>query len=268
MIIARRVLWTALGVFGLQLGLPVAGAGAASSMCFAIAQAPSGVQLASLNDIATELPSVTIEYAGHSTFRISTEEGIVIATDYAGYAGEGRRPDVVTMNHAHSSHFTELPDPRISHVLRGWSEDGGAANHELRLKDVLIRNIPTDIRRFDGVEPFGNSIFVFEVAGLCIGHLGHLHHMPSEEHYARIGRLDVVMVPVDGTYTMDVHAMVKVLERLRTRLVLPMHYFGQATLDRFLSAMAPTYEIRYPTEDTLRLTLRDLPEKPTVMVLR
>ena len=264
----RSGLGAAAGALILATGMLAPRAHGASSLCFAIAEALPGAQYAALVPIATELPAVTIRYAGHSTFRITSEEGVVIATDYAGYAGQGDPPDVVTMNHAHSSHFTNVPDPRIPHVLRGWNEGGGPAEHELQLKDVLIRNVPTDIRRFGAVEPFGNSIFIFEIAGLCIGHLGHLHHEPSEEHYAQIGRLDVVMVPVDGTYTMDVYAMIRVLERLRTRLVLPMHYFGRETLERFLAAMAPTYDIRFPTDPVLRLTLRDLPAKPTVMVLR
>ena len=66
-----------------------------------------------------------------------------------------------------------------------------------------MRNVSTDIRvaaRRRHVEPSGNSIFVFEVAGLCIGHLGHLHHEPDAEQYAALGRLDVVMAPVDGGY--------------------------------------------------------------------
>ena len=57
---------------------------------------------------------------------------------------------------------------------------------------MLVRNVTTDIRGgFSGsrIED-NNSIFVFEVAGLCIGHLGHLHHEPSDETYAAIGRLD------------------------------------------------------------------------------
>ena len=49
----------------------------------------------------------------------------------------------------------------------------------------------------------GNSIFIFEVAGLCIGHLGHLHHKLDDSHFAQIGRLDILMVPIDGTYTMS-----------------------------------------------------------------
>ncbi len=80
--------------------------------------------------------------------------------------------------------------------------------HE-RIGDVLIRNVTTDIRRYYGDDAGGemvkdgNSIFIFEVAGLCIGHLGHLHHKLDESHFAAIGRLDIVMVPIDGSYTMS-----------------------------------------------------------------
>ena len=53
----------------------------------------------------------------------------------------------------------------------------------------------------------GNSIFIFEVAGLCIGHLGHLHHKLDDSHFAQIGRIDILMVPIDGSYTMSLDGM-------------------------------------------------------------
>ena len=59
----------------------------------------------------------------------------------------------------------------------------------------------------------GNSIFIFEVAGLCIGHLGHLHHKLDETHFAAIGRLDIVMVPIDGTYTMSLDGVSEITRR-------------------------------------------------------
>src|SRR5690606_7313277 len=82
-----------------------------------------------------------------------------------------------------------------------------------------------------------NSIFVFEIAGLCIGHLGHLHHTLTQPQLDEIGRLDVVMAPVDGSVTLDLAGMAEVLEALQTPLVIPMHYFGMASLRRFLDAL-------------------------------
>jgi hypothetical protein len=76
--------------------------------------------------------------------------------------------------------------------MEARNPDGdGPAEHRLDLGEMLVRNVPTDLRgRFGGPsEAYGNSIFVFEVEGLCIGHLGHLHHTPTPEQYAAIDTL-------------------------------------------------------------------------------
>jgi len=110
--------------------------------------------------------------------------------------------------------------------------------------------------------------FVFEVAGLCIGHLGHLHHEPDDTQYAAIGRLDVVMVAVDGGLTLDHASVVRIMERLRSSVVIPMHWFGRGTLDRFLMAMGDSgFAVERVNAPSLTLSLRDLPDRPTVMVL-
>ncbi len=113
-------------------------------------------------------------------------------------------PTVVTMNNSHHTHWTPDPDPRIEHVLDGWPADGKPADHRLDLGSMLVRNVNTDTRGpfGEGALANGNSNFIFEVAGLCIAHLGHLHQIPSAEQYAAIGRVDILMVPVDGGYTL------------------------------------------------------------------
>src|SRR5207302_11049980 len=128
-----------------------------------------------------------------------------------------------------STHYTRFPDPKSPLVLHGWGENGQAAHVPTRVGDVYIRTVPTDIRRYYGegsggaMIKDGNSIFIFEVAGLCIGHLGHLHHKLDETHFAAIGRLDIVMVPIDGTYTMSLDGGCEITRRLRSCVVLSMH---------------------------------------------
>jgi L-ascorbate metabolism protein UlaG (beta-lactamase superfamily) len=117
------------------------------------------------------------------------------------------------------------------------------------------------------VRPNANSIFIFEVAGLCIGHLGHLHQVPSPEQYATIGRLDVVMVPVDGGYTMSTEAMAEVVSRLRSSVVIPMHWFSGASLETFLARMEGSFDVVRTEQSSLELSLADLPGRPTIMVL-
>ena len=133
---------------------------------------------------------------------------------------------------------------------------------------MRVRNVPTNIRDWAGGSiPYGNSIFVFEIAGLCIGHLGHLHHTLTEQQIGQIGQLDVVMVPVDGSYTMDVTGMVEVLRALRARLILPMHYFNPYTLERFVERIRGDFPVEMSETATIVVSQTTLPSEPKVLVL-
>lgn len=241
------------------------------SHCLALAEATPGMEYlvsASLGPVAPE--TVRIHYITHASFLIRTHGGLNMVTDYTGFIGSSpMTPDVVTMNHAHDTHWTPYPDPAIPHVLQGWGQYGEGIDHRLDLGEVLVRNVSTDIRSgFSGNEPEGNSIFVFEVAGLCIGHLGHLHHEPNTEQYAALGRVDVVMAPVDGGYTLDLATMTRVLKRLRSSIVIPMHWFSLAALDEFLEGMSDQFTVVDVGGPALEISSDRLPSRPTVMVLR
>jgi L-ascorbate metabolism protein UlaG (beta-lactamase superfamily) len=242
------------------------------SECLAMANAPPRATPVSLRRVAAKAEEVAITYAGHSTYYIDTPGGIRIATDYSGAYRTGRLPDVVTMNRAHSTHYSLFPDPKIQHVLHGWGDDGQPAHIAMRIGDVYIRNVTTDIRRYFGEDSSGemikdgNSIFIFEVAGLCIGHLGHLHHKLDDTHFAAIGRLDIVMVPIDGTYTMSLDGVSEITKRLRASVVLPMHRFA-TPLDEFMRLIGQQFEIDQRSERTLRISRDTLPSTPTVIIL-
>jgi len=123
-------------------------------------------------------PSLAVTFLGHASFLIETPSGVRAVTDYGGDYGPADPPDIVTMNRAHSMHNASNPDPRIRHVLRGWRDDGGPAQHNIVLRDLRVTNLPTNIRGWSGETMVnGNSVFMFESAGLCIAHLGHLHHL-------------------------------------------------------------------------------------------
>jgi L-ascorbate metabolism protein UlaG (beta-lactamase superfamily) len=241
------------------------------SECLAMANAPPRSTPVSLRGAAAT-NEVTITYGGHSTYFIDTPGGVRIATDYSGAYQIGRLPDVVTMNRAHSTHYTLFPDSHIPHVLHGWGDDGQPAKISEKIGDVLVRNVTTDIRRFYGdysgenMIKDGNSIFIFEVAGLCIGHLGHLHVKLDDSHFAAIGRLDIVMVPIDGTYTMSLDGISDITKRLRASVVLPMHRFA-TPLQEFMERIGKQFEIDVRSERTLRISRDTLPGIPTVIIL-
>lgn len=263
-----RLAGLAGAVFAL-LGAPLAAQERIPSHCIALAQNAARVIPVTFG---APVPAETLRlhYADHATFLLETAGGLVVATDYTGYLGTvDVVPDVVTMNNAHSTHWTSGPDARIPHVLRGWPVDGLPADHHLDLGEMLVRNVPTDTRGpfGEGARANGNSIFIFEVAGLCIGHLGHLHQIPDAAQYAAIGRLDVVMVPVDGGYTMSTSAMAEVVARLRSSIVIPMHWFSGASLETFLTQMEPQFDIVRMDEAELEISRDKLPSRPTIMVM-
>jgi L-ascorbate metabolism protein UlaG (beta-lactamase superfamily) len=233
-----------------------------------VAAAPARVIPAALR-LALNPDQVRITYVGHSTFLIESPQLVRIATDYNDYVRPPVLPDIVTMNHAHTSHFTDFPDPAIKHVLRGWGPSPDRpARHDLAVKDVRVRNVPTNIRDWrGGTERHGNSIFIYETANMCIAHLGHLHHTLNQQQLNEIGRVDIVFVPVDGSMTLDLEGMMEVLQALKAPLMIPMHFFSTFTLHRFLERARQNWTVEMSEIPSLVVSKTSLPATPKVTVL-
>ena len=112
------------------------------------------------------------------------------------------------------------------------------------------------------------SIFIFETAGICIVHLGHLHHALRASHAGRVGSVDILLAPIDNSYTMSHDELVKVIDRLQPVVIIPMHYSYGENLDRFIALMKPRkYRIRRAKSNAVRFMKATLPS-PTVVVLQ
>jgi len=228
-----------------------------------VAQNRAPFRLAALKD-----GEVRINYVGHSTFLIESPKLVRIATDYNDYVRTPVLPDIVTMNRAHSTHFTDRPDPGIRFVLRGWKDDGRPTDWDVQFQDVRVRSVATNIRDWGGgTQRHGNSIFIFEVANLCIAHLGHLHHTLTQQQLNEIGRVDVVLVPVDGSYTLDLEGMIEVLVSLKAPLMIPMHFFSTYTLNRFIERISKDWDVERADVPSVVLSKHTLPAKPKLLVL-
>lgn len=218
--------------------------------------------------LASSDPALTITFLGHASFLLETPGGIQAVTDYSGIVQRADPPDLVTMNHAHGSHFTLSPDPRIRHVLHGWQEGPKPPAYDVRVGDLHVTNLPTNIRDWNGgTEINGNSIFVFEAAGLCVAHLGHLHHLLEPTDLDALGRIDILMIMVDGGYSLGQRDARAVVDQIHPRVVLPMHYFTIDRLHAFLELMRRDYAIVRNEGPTVSLSRSTLPDRPTVIAL-
>jgi L-ascorbate metabolism protein UlaG (beta-lactamase superfamily) len=266
-VLLARVTLARVLLAGVLLALPLQAA-AACLGAVAARPAPFRLQPASLRLAAAPPDSVRVTFIGHASFLLESPGGITAVTDYNDYLPPPLTPDIATMNHAHSTHYSDRPDPGIRYVLRGWPAEGRPAQWNLQVGDVHVRNVPTNIRGHgDATEYDGNSIFIFEVAGLCVAHLGHLHHRLTPGHIADIGRIDVLFVPVDGGYTLNIAEMSEVIGQIAAPLVIPMHYFSDTTLERFLARMRDSHEIRLNDSGSTLIARAALPRKPTILVL-
>jgi len=243
----------------------------APDKCLAFAQNETPLlQRASVRFAKLKPYQVGLRYIGHSTFVLTSPKGVTIATDYNDYVTPRDVPMIATMNLAHDTHHSLAPNPQIKHVIKGWNatDPTKPAIVDKTVEDVRIRNIPTNIRTYgtDTIR-YGNSIFVFEVSGLCVAHLGHLHHTLTVQHLAQIGQMDVVLVPVDGSYTLDMPGTMEVLKALKAPLIIPMHYFSEFTLGRFMEVAKKQFDVERLSTSELTISRDQLPARQKVVVL-
>ncbi len=210
---------------------------------------------------------VRVSFAGHSSFLIETPGGASAFTDYNGYVPWPRLPDIVTMSNTHGSHNTDTVPPGIKFVLRGWDPQGGIAKHNMKFKGLRVRSIPTNIGIFAGKPSNENSIFVFEVARLCLVHLGNLRHVLTRRELAELGQVDVLFVPVDGSSTLTYEELLQVIGQLGPRLIIPMHFGFDDYVGDFEAFAAKHFAVRRHVAKTLVISRKSLPRRPTVLFL-
>ncbi len=131
------------------------------SHCIALANAAPGFEYivpTSLPQVARE--NVLLHYIAHASFLIRSHGGLNMGTDFTGFTGTlPFIPDVVTMNHAHDTHWTTFPDPAIPHVLPGWGPFGQGIEHRVDLGEVLLEALALAIPPF----PRANGVDLGEI---------------------------------------------------------------------------------------------------------
>lgn len=204
-----------------------------------------------------------IKWFGHSCF-LCAGSGVRLLTDpfntEVGYELPGVEVDLVTVSHDHFDHncTASLPgDPRVIdrpgvHRVDGLELTGHKVYHD----------------QVRGAQRGENLIFCWNMEGLRLCHLGDLGHLLEPQTVQELGRVDILMIPVGGVYTIDAREAFQVVEQLQPRVILPMHYqtpdlkFRLGALEEFTSQFPQT--LRLPD---LKLENGQLPDVRQVVVL-
>ena len=172
---------------------------------------------------------VKIRWFGHSCFLITSKQGVKILTDpfspQVGYPIPKVAPDLVVVSHEHFDHnYVQMAkgNPRIIRGLDEITKDWKKVDE--KFKDVHIYTVASYHDPLKGKLRGKNSILVIEISGIRIIHLGDLGHLLSPEQIKKIGRVDVLMIPVGGVFTIDARQADQVINQLNPKLIFPMHY--------------------------------------------
>jgi L-ascorbate metabolism protein UlaG (beta-lactamase superfamily) len=182
----------------------------------------------------------TISWHGQSFFVIKSSKGTVLAIDPHDIMEYGRveklRADCVLFSHLHNDHtqvevfinYKPKDKDKGLKIIPGLTGKGKAtrwANIDEDFKDFHIRSVGAYHDDMEGLKNGLNTIFIVDVDGWRIVHLGDLGHILNEEQLKKLGKVDVLMIPVGGVYTLNGGEAKKVQEQIKPReYILPMHY--------------------------------------------
>jgi len=189
-------------------------------------------------------PDVTIEFFGHNFFQITSPNGTKIITDPVSpgfYPTPDVAPDAITVGREHPNHnYVEIAKNRPL-ILRGLGNYGSEWNKiSTTVKDILVYTVPVYQQQFGNA--LKGAAFVFDLGNICVAHLGDLAHKLTEEQIKAFGKIDIAMIPIGGTFTMPPDTAREVLQQLKPKIAIPMHYReNTALLDMFVKGYPNKY---------------------------
>jgi L-ascorbate metabolism protein UlaG (beta-lactamase superfamily) len=231
---------------------------------------------------------VRLYWHGQSFFRILTPKGTRVLIDPHDIPGYGRvlglKADLVLMSHNHNDHTQLVVIENIKdktsppQVIPGWVKKGKRDDWNLlttTFKDVKLRTVGVYHDDMEGFKYGKNTVFILEIDGWRIVHLGDLGHLLSDEQVQQIkkdGPIDVLMIPVGGIYSLNGREAKKVVKQLQPReYIIPMH-FGTAVFDDLLPVSEflegqPRESVLRAKDNRLVLDRDDQRARPQTVVL-
>lgn len=212
-----------------------------------------------------------ISYIGHSCFKIKDKTISLVIDPYdpkIGYKLPKLSCDVLLVTHDHFDHnniagvsdYRLLVDGPGEYEIGGCHIYGRAVNHDGK----------------DGGERGKTTMYLINIDGIDILHLGDLGCELSQEELEKIPNVDVLMIPVGGKYTLDAETAVKVISAIEPSYVLPMHYKtadltgieGLSGIDEFLDEMGVENGVKKDLDKLVLNSKSESLEETEVIVLK
>jgi L-ascorbate metabolism protein UlaG (beta-lactamase superfamily) len=171
---------------------------------------------------------VDIIWLGHSCFRIKGNQAVIITDPYPpdmGYNLGKQTANIVTVSHQHPSHSYVQGIGGEPRIIKGPGE--------YEISDVLIIGIATYHDSVKGQSRGKNTVYLMEIDGVAVCHLGDIGHVLGDEQVEEMGNVDVLLLPVGGVNTINAAMAAEVIRKIEPKAVIPMHYKTPA-LDREL----------------------------------
>ncbi len=209
-----------------------------------------------------------IEYFGHSCFLITTGAGVRILTDPYTKVGyelpAGLRADVVTVSHEHFDHNHVSSLEYAGTLVKG---EGSRIERGVRLTGIATFH-DSENGRLRGK----NTVYKIEAEGITLCHMGDIGEPYTPCLAEKIGKVDVLFIPVGGNYTIDAVEAKRYVEGICPQTVILMHYRpadGKIDIDTeqsFLSLTAEyaEYNGEYHTEENQRVVFMRRKSKVSV----
>lgn len=211
-----------------------------------------------------------ITWLGHSCFRLRGKEATIIADPYAkgiGYSLGRATADVVTISHAHLNHANAAAIGGSPIIIDGPGE--------YEVKGVAITGIRTYHDAEAGKSHGKNTVYLYEMEGLVVCHLGDLGHVPTSAQVEAMSNVDVLLVPAGGGTTIGAAEAAEIISLIEPKVVVPMHFRTPALtpapgatelepVEKFLRQLSvPSLQ----AQPKLSATAGNLPEEMQVVLL-
>ena len=168
-----------------------------------------------------------ITYFGHSSFKLRTNSASLVTDPFSkgiGFEMPKISADIVTVSH---DHFDHNHTSAVTGTARRDKPFIITGPGEYEIQDVSVFGVPTFHDDSNGTERGKNTVYVIEIGGVRVAHLGDLGHMLTDDQLEEIEDIDVLLCPVGGVYTIDAKIAANIIHKMQPAFAVPMHFRTQ-----------------------------------------